>query len=199
MYDTAFPKRETEIKTQHLQSPWITRGLQKSSKRKQILYEKCLKKEKTENEAIYKRYKYLFEKIKKKSKTSYYQRKLKLFEGDTKNTWKIIKEVIGKKRGTCDSFSKKLIIKKAEITDTKTIANSLNNFFVRIGRNLASKIPKSDTNFEAYISKANAKLDENPLTEDEFLEAFKSLRINKAPGFDQIVVNVINQIYNHIK
>ena len=140
----------------------------------------------------------MFEKIKKKSKTSY-QRKLKLFEGDTKNTWKIIKEVIGKKRGTCDSFSKKLITKKVEITDPKTIANSLNNFFVRIGRNLASKIPKSDTNFEAYISKANAKLHENPLTEDEFLEAFKSLRINKAPGFDQIVVNVINQIYNHIK
>ena len=140
----------------------------------------------------------MFEKIKKKSKTSY-QRKLKLFEGDTKNTWKIIKEVIGKKRGTCDSFSKKLITKKVEITDPKTIANSLNNFFVRIGRNLASKIPKSDTNFEAYISKANAKLHENPLTEDEFLEAFKSLRINKAPCFDQIVVNVINQIYNHIK
>ena len=140
----------------------------------------------------------MFEKIKKKSKTSY-QRKLKLFEGDTKNTWKIIKEVIGKKRRICDSFSKKLITKKVEITDPKTIANSLNNFFVRIGRNLASKIPKSDTNFEAYISKANAKLHENPLTEDEFLEAFKSLRINKAPCFDQIVVNVINQIYNHIK
>ena len=45
-YDTAFPKREIEIKTQHLQSPWITRCLQKSFKRKQRLYEKVLKKEK---------------------------------------------------------------------------------------------------------------------------------------------------------
>ena len=36
--------------------------------------------------------------------------------------------------------------------------------------------------------------------EDEFLKAFlKPLKINKAPGFDQIEVNVINQIYNHIK
>ena len=96
-------------------------------------------------------------------------------------------------------FSKKIIIDKVEITETKTIINSFNNFFEKIGPNIASKIPKSDTNFEAYISKANAKLHENPLTEDEFLEAFKSLRINKAPGFDQIVVNVINQIYNHIK
>ena len=45
----------------------------------------------------------------------------------------------------------------------------------------------------------NAKLHENPLTEDEFLKAFKSLKINKAPGFDQIDVNLINQIHNHIK
>ena len=31
------------------------------------------------------------------------------------------------------------------------------------------------------------------------MEAFKSLKINKAPGFDKIDVSVINQIYNHIK
>ena len=96
-------------------------------------------------------------------------------------------------------FSKKIIIDKAEITETKTIINSFNNFFEKIGPNIASKIPKSDTNFEAYISKANAKLHENLWTEDEFLEAFKSLKISKAPGFDQIDVNEINRIYNHIK
>ena len=31
------------------------------------------------------------------------------------------------------------------------------------------------------------------------MEAFKSLKINKAPGFDKINVNMINDIYNHIK
>ena len=84
LYETAFPKREIETKTQILQSPLIARGLQKSSKRKQRLYEKLFKKRATENETIYKKYTYLFEKTKKKSKTSYYQCKLKLFEGDIK-------------------------------------------------------------------------------------------------------------------
>ena len=56
------------------------------------------------------------------------QRTLKLFEGDIKTIWKIMKEVIGKTRGTCDSIPKTLIIKKVEITDTKAIAN-FNNFF----------------------------------------------------------------------
>ena len=73
----------------------------------------------------------------------------------------------------------------------ENIANSFDNFFVKIELHFASKITRSDTKFEPCISKANTKLDENALTEDEVSKAFKSLKINKAPGFDQI--------YNHIK
>ena len=94
-----------------------------------------MKKRAIENEIIYQKYKYLLEKIKKKSKRSYYQRKLKLFEGN-------IKKRLLKKRGTSESFPKTLINDKVEITDTKTIANSCNNFFVKIGPNLASKFQK---------------------------------------------------------
>ena len=36
----------------------------------------------------------------------------------------IKEEAIGKKRGGCDSFSKKIIIGKVKITDTKAIANN---------------------------------------------------------------------------
>ena len=90
MYDTAFPKRENEIKTQHLQSSW--RGLQKLSKRKQRLYEKFLKKEHLKIKLYVRSINVHLKKIKKKSKTSYYKRKLKLFEGDIKKIWKIIKK-----------------------------------------------------------------------------------------------------------
>ena len=130
------------------------------------------------NYTIYKKFNYLFKNNNKKSKISYYQCKLKLFETHVKKTRKIIKEVIGKKRGTSDSLPRKLIIDKVEIVGMKTTANSISNFFVKIGLNLASKIPKSDTNFEVCISKVNIKLQENYLTEDKFLEALKSLKIN---------------------
>ena len=45
-------------------SPWITKGIKKSSKRKQKLYEKFLKKGNAFNETAYKTYKNLFEAIK---------------------------------------------------------------------------------------------------------------------------------------
>ena len=42
IYDTAFPEYKIEIKTKSLLSPWITRGIIKSSKRKHKLYDKYL-------------------------------------------------------------------------------------------------------------------------------------------------------------
>ena len=127
----------------------------------------------------------------KKNKTFWRWHK-KDMENNEKSYWK-------KERYVWLFSPKKLIFDEVEITDTKTIAETFSNFFVTIGPNLALKLPERDANFEVCISKANTKLHEYPLREDEFLEAFESLKINKAPGFDEIHVNVINQIFNHIK
>ena len=84
-----------EIK-KNLLSPWITRGIKKLSKRKQKLYEKFLKQKFPKNEKEYKDYKQLFEKIKKDSKKKYFQEKFSFYKNDIKNTWKTLKDVIGK-------------------------------------------------------------------------------------------------------
>ena len=59
LYDVAFPNKNIEIKSKHLNTPWITKGLRKSSKRKQRLYEKYLKIRSKENEKSYNTYKNL--------------------------------------------------------------------------------------------------------------------------------------------
>ena len=50
IYDDCFPIKVIEIKTKNLLSPWITKGIKKSSKRKQKLYENFLKKKSPNNE-----------------------------------------------------------------------------------------------------------------------------------------------------
>ena len=62
-------------------------------------------------------YKNLFEKLKKQTKTLYFQNKLKKCENDIKNTWKIMKSIIGEPRVQNDPFPKSLIIANEEITD----------------------------------------------------------------------------------
>ena len=66
-----------EIKSKYLNTPWITKGIRKSSKRKQRLYEKYLKIRSKESEKTYKTYKNLFDRIKKSAKKNYYRDKIK--------------------------------------------------------------------------------------------------------------------------
>ena len=65
IYDANFPKREYILKDKDNKSPWISKGLKKSSKKKQRLYIKFLKTKTPEDEFKYKTYKSLFEKLKK--------------------------------------------------------------------------------------------------------------------------------------
>ena len=122
IYDDCFPIKVIEIKTKNLLSPWITKGIKKSSKRKQKLYEKFLKKKSPKNEKEYKDYKQLFEKIKKDSKKKYFQEKLSFYKNDIKNTWKTLKDVIGKTKINENRLPKKIALENKEITDQKTIA-----------------------------------------------------------------------------
>ena len=107
-YDKAFPKTKVSIKTKTLKHPWITKGLLKSSKTKQRLYEKFLKKQTNENETTYKKFKNTFEKLKKQAKTNYYANELTKATGNTKKTWSVIKEVIGKTKVQNDNLPKYL-------------------------------------------------------------------------------------------
>ena len=68
----------------------------KSSKRKQHLYEKYLKKKTSNNKGKYDSYKKLFESIKKKAKKQYYSRLILKYKDNMKKTWQVIQELTGK-------------------------------------------------------------------------------------------------------
>ena len=44
IYDTFFPMNKTKIQPKVLESPWITKGMKKSSKKNQLLFSKLKKK-----------------------------------------------------------------------------------------------------------------------------------------------------------
>ena len=62
LYNHAFP--EISLKLKNVSNPWMTKGLQKSSKKKLKLYDKFLKYKTNKNEKKYKTYKSLFEILK---------------------------------------------------------------------------------------------------------------------------------------
>ena len=112
LYDERFPKKKIKLKPQKYNNPWITKGIKKSSKRKQKLSEKFLKNRNEKNEKLYKSYKSLFESVKRKSKRIYYSSKILEFKNNAKKTWGVMKELIGKTRNTESSLRIKLVFEK---------------------------------------------------------------------------------------
>ena len=105
-----FLSKLSPLKKKTLQKPWMTKGLLKSSKRMQKLYEKFFKKRTTRNESIYKAYKSLFESLKRKSKKIYYTRRLENYQNDIKKSWDVIQEIIAGVKSTKGSFPRRMII-----------------------------------------------------------------------------------------
>ena len=86
LYDKNFPIRKIKIKAKDLESPWITNGIKKSSKKKQRLYQKFLKTRTEKNESEYKNYKKLFESVKKRSKNLHFSRLILKYQNKIKKT-----------------------------------------------------------------------------------------------------------------
>ena len=94
---------------------------------------------------------------------------------------------------------KQLVINNKKITDKTEIANNFNEFFANVGPKLAEKIPDVNKKFESYIPVIDTSLLHTDLTEKEFETAFKSLKKDKAPGFDKVHVNVVLSVYDEVK
>ena len=84
----------------------------------------------------------------KDAKINYYKTSLEN-STNSKDSWNIINELLNKKSKT--TSIKELTIDHNKITDDKDIANELNNFFCKIGPQLAENIPRSDLDPLYYV------------------------------------------------
>ncbi|XP_065684380.1 uncharacterized protein LOC136096739 [Hydra vulgaris] len=198
-YNMHFPIKEKLIKEKYLKCPWITKGIKKSSKKKQKLYIKYLKNRSEANLNVYKQYKNLFEKIKKNSKKNFYSNKIKNSNGNIKKTWDIIKEIIGTKHCKSNCLPVQIVIDNNEYNDYNVISEKFNSFFVNIGPNLASKIHCPNNSFETYLTSVNSELIFKELKIDEFENAINSIKINKSPGVDDISSNIVANVSSQIR
>ena len=122
-------KKKIKLKNKDLQSPWITKGIRRSSKHKQRLYKKFLKIRNEKSQLEYKNYKHLFEAVKKHSKKLNFLKLILRHKSNIKITWEVIKEWTGKKKHSHENFPKKLVINNKDTTNVDLIAENLTNTF----------------------------------------------------------------------
>ncbi len=128
------------------QNPWLTKGILTSIKQKNKLYKQYIKNQSTINKNKYNAYRNKLTHIIRKSKCAYFTEQLRTAQGDTKKTWSVLNNVLGRERIP-------LVLPDYETRPGVELSNQFNNFFVSIGENLANKISQPPgTSYNQYLT-----------------------------------------------
>ena len=142
----------------HKKSKWITQGLLKSIRSRDKLYTrlKRLQPNTIEHNTLLinlKTYNNILKRSIRTAKPLYFEITFQKFKYDIRNTWKTLNDILSRNK-TKDPLPTKLRgnINDSDTTNTLDIANTLNNFFTSIGRNLAQNLNYTgDKNYRYYL------------------------------------------------
>ena len=121
------------------------------------------------------------------------------YKTDSKRKWQVMKEITGKQKTKSNLLPRDIKVNKTIIQKPQEIAKEFNNFFTSVGPTLAGKIPNTEKSFQDFLTSHNEKMEFEELNFDEFEQAFKSLKRNKAAGFDELSSNIIIDAYDSLK
>ena len=150
-------------KYKHKKSKWITQGLLKSIRSRDTLYArlKRLQPNTIEHNTLLinlRTYNNILKRSIRTAKTLYFEITFQKFKYDIRITWKTLNYILSRNKAK-DTLPTKLRgnINANDITNTLDIANTLNNFFISIGRNLAQNINYSGDKKDSYYLKTYHK------------------------------------------
>ena len=191
IYNNCFRFKKVKVKNVTLRKPWITKGLLKSVREKNLLYKRFLVNPTSYREKPYKSYKNKLTHSLRVAKRLYYNKKLDEYKSNAKSTWTLLNELINKKKMKCNFPS---IFKSNEeyIFNPTHIANRFCEYFTNIGPNLAKSIPASDKSHRSFLNGGftNAIFLQSA-SEQEVTEINSSFRSGTAPGYDSISMNIV--------
>ena len=142
------PRKELKLRSK----PWITLAIRKSIFVKNKLYKKYLKSKLPYYHLKFKYYRNRLNHLIKVSKKQYYNDYFHANRSNPKKIWTGIKRIMTL-RPECNHAPKKINNNNIDITEPKAIANAFNNFFAKIGNDIANSVPNTDCSPQQYLNK----------------------------------------------
>ena len=179
-------KRLTKKEQGLIERPWITFGISISIKSRDICYKEFLEeKDKTLKSLkfnIYKQKRNMITSLIRLSKKKFYSDFFIENQTNVKKTWEGIRQLLNVSKENNTKISK-LSHNDSTLTAPKDMANSMNSFFVNIGKSVEEKIPEVPTPITDYLGEPNRySITLNPCTENEINGFIDRLDISKASG-----------------
>ena len=193
--DISFPEVKVKKKSvKFVHSPWMSSGLKISQKRKEKLFSRKVKSPSSQNINNFKAYNKLYNKLRRAAKIQYFDKQFKTFAKNSKQTWSVIREVLGTKKQK-DQIPDFFRQNGQFISEYLDIANGFNTFFTGIGPKLASEIGESNISFDTFLSEENPNSFEfSRISEIDILYICKQLKPKISSGADFISNKLLKEI-----
>ena len=177
-----------------IHKPWISPGILKSIKIKNKLYKQFMRNPDSSKEKAYKNHKNKLVGLIRTAKKQYYENKLSENKTNIKQTFKYLNEIINRKQSKPKATSL-FTYENQDLTDPTEIANKFCQYFSNIGPKLAKNIPTSQTTSPiSYLAQQHlSSLFLDSVTENEVIELTNSFSPNKAAGYDNIPMLMIQK------
>ena len=198
-FERAFPLRTIKQNKKYIKrEPWVTSGLLASSRNKAKLFSKKLHRPTEHNINVFKDYNKVYNKLKRSMKVNYYNLIIHENKFNVKNTWKILKDAIGKHNDK-SGFPQEFTINNAQVSDKSQIAESFNKYFSKIGLETSNNVPATNNNYTDYLP--------NPLPHSMFLEPIEpsliiettnKLKTKSSSGHDEISTRILKETIHSI-
>jgi hypothetical protein len=198
-FNNSFPlKRFIPNKKYNKIEPWMSAGLLTSLRNKSKLLKKKLRHPTDKNIKIYKTYINCYNKVKKQMKKNYLQYSLEVNKHNMKNTWDILRKVIGKQNNK-SNFPQTFLIDNKTVSDQSKIAEGFNNYFSKIGKSTSQNVPNSHTHYTDYLGNPvmNSIFIE-PVEPSNLIDIVNKMKPKTSSGHDEISTKMIKQTINHI-
>ena len=184
-----------------LHQPWITEGIRKAQKQRYKLYKKSKSRP---NDLIaletYKKYRNKLCSVMRKAEKEFYSTLVEEAEGDQGKMWRVINDVMGRKRKAL-ALPEKLILENGkELDDPQNICDNLNKFFTTVGPSLAAKINDRRKRPEEYLQFQHplSSFFLQPVSPQEVSTALSKIKVRKTYGPDGLHPRFLRDISTHL-
>ena len=188
--------------------PWITSQLKQSMRKRDSLKKKA---KQTGDPLIWQQYKSSRNRTNnqiKRGKSQYFTDNLETNKNNLKSTWKLINELNSRNASNHKTISN-IKVGDETINSPKDISETFNSHFTSVGENLASEIPPSSVEPDAYVVPAKTTFSVKLPTLSAVYKKLKDINQRKAAGLDKfpckllkiaagIVAPSLTQIFNKI-
>ena len=166
--------------------PWINAEIKQKMFNRDSLKKKAMLTNNPETWLAYRRQRNIVSSEIKKVKKQYFQSEININRGNSKETWKILNDAMGKKSENTE-INKISTGSDQDLTQSVDIANYFNAHFVEIGPKLASNVPTiSGRKPDDFMTKVASKFNLKKIDTKDVIKLIKKINLRKASGHDKI-------------